>query len=208
MRIVPNFVVFEGGDGSGTTTQIEALRRNFSVAAIPLWTTCEPSGGQVGALVRSALRSGIVLEDETLAYLFAADRHEHLYMKDGVVERALRGELVVSDRYVPSSLVYQGIRCGDALPRRLNEGFPLPELLLFFDIDPALALKRMEKRPVREIYEYLDFQVEVRERYLRLLPEFRAQGVRTAIIDAAEPVEIVTRAVWSELEKLPILETL
>ncbi|MDR3193105.1 MAG: dTMP kinase [Treponema sp.] len=216
METVRNFVILEGGDGSGTTTQLELLRRRFAPgggprageppAAFPaLFTTAEPTAGPVGGLVRSALKGEINLRGETLARLFAADRGEHLHGPGGILERAGRGELVVSDRYVPSSLVYQGLVCGEDLPRALNADFPAPELILFFDLDPAVASERIKNRPGRDIYEYLDFQIRVRERYRALLPEFAGRGSRVEIVDAARSPEEVARAVWKAILKMPIM---
>jgi dTMP kinase len=216
MHIIRNFVFFEGGDGSGTTTQMELLRRRFTSVgegagagespALPvLFATAEPTAGPVGRLIRSALKGELKLGGETLARLFAADRGEHLYGPGGVLERAARGELVVSDRYVPSSLVYQGLECGEELPRALNADFPVPELILFFDLDPALASERIKNRPDREIYEYLDFQIRVRERYRALLPEFAGLGSRVETIDAARSPEEVAQALWGAILKMPIM---
>jgi dTMP kinase len=146
------------------------------------------------------------LQPDTLARLFAADRGEHLYAPDGIMERCQRGELVICDRFVLSSLVYQGIECGEELPRALNAPFPAPELLIFLDIDPQIAQERLNSRPSLEIFEYLDFQMKVRERYLSLLDEYRNAGVRVTVIDAAGSVTEVADAVWSALSKMPIME--
>jgi dTMP kinase len=204
MSIIPNFVVFEGGDGSGTSTQMALLLRRC--AGQPgLHGTAEPTGGPVGALIREALGGRLALRPETLARLFSADRQEHLFGPDGIVERCARGELVVCDRYVPSSLVYQGITCGEALPLALNRDFPSPELLVYFDLDPDIAAQRIASRPEREIFEYRDFQVEVRRRYRELLPRYEREGVRTVTIDASHSPEKVAENLWSALRELPIL---
>ncbi|MDR1955651.1 MAG: dTMP kinase [Treponema sp.] len=208
--ILKNFAVFEGGDGSGTTTQLELVRNRFIQSSPPvfppLYTTCEPTDGPIGRLLRSALRGEITLQAETLATLFAADRNEHVYAPGGIEERSKRGELVLSDRYVLSSLVYQGIDCGEALPRRLNSRFPLPELLLFFDIESGLAISRMQGRQIREIYEYPRFQRKVRERYQALLPWYAREGVRVEIIDASQSPQAVAEEVWRALTQMPILK--
>jgi dTMP kinase len=210
-KTVSNFVVLEGCDGSGTTTQMEFLRKQpafgeNSSPFPPLYNTFEPTDGPVGKLIRSVLRGEITLLPETLARLFAGDRHEHLYGREGIDRRCRRGELVVCDRYVLSSLVYQGISCGEELPRSLNDSFPLPELTLFFDLDPELALKRLEGRRIKEIYENLDFQVQVREGYHRALDRYRDQGGRVEIIDASGKPGEVAEAVWRLIQKLPIME--
>ena len=211
MEILKNFAVFEGCDGSGTTTQLnileEFIHQNRESLSLPsLYRTFEPTDGSIGKLIRSLLRKEIELLPKTVALLFAADRSEHIYGAGGVAEHCNRGELVVSDRYVPSSLVYQGITCGEELPLMLNRDFPGPELLLFFDIDPETAQKRMANRELKEIYEYMDFQIRVREQYKALLPQFTAQGVRVEIIDASPPPEEVAREVWSVILKMPIFK--
>jgi dTMP kinase len=214
MKVIPSFVVFEGGDGSGTSTQLDLLRRRFAAppeggesrGGLPiLHGTFEPTGGPVGALIREALGGRLSLRPETLARLFSADREEHLFGRDGIVERCGRGELVVCDRYVLSSLVYQSITCGEELPLLLNRDFPRPELLLYFDLDPDIALQRMENRREREIFEYRDFQVKVRERYRDLLPRYAQGGTRIAAIDASQGPEKVAEDLWSVLKEMPIL---
>jgi dTMP kinase len=211
MTVLNNFVVFEGCDGSGTTTQLGILKDFFASRAesggFPLfYPTSEPTEGPVGRIIRAGLKGEFPLAPETAAFLFAADRNEHLYAPDGIAERCARGELVVSDRYVPSSLVYQGLTCGEEVPSRLNRDFPCPELILFFDIDPETAQKRMAARREKEIYEYLDFQVRVRERYLKILPGFTASGAKVETIDASRSPEEVAARIWSHIQKMPIFK--
>ena len=209
MEILKNFAVFEGIDGSGTTTQLDILEKFFNQnrnKLPPFYKTVEPTDGSIGKLIRSALRNEITLDAKTSAFLFAADRNEHIYGPGGVAEHCLRGELVVSDRYFPSSLVYQGITCGQELPDRLNRDFPCPELLLFFDVETETAQERMAGRAAKEIYEYLDFQIQVRERYKALLPRLAEQGVRVETIDASPPPDEVAREVWRAIAKMPIIK--
>ncbi|MDR2739559.1 MAG: dTMP kinase [Treponema sp.] len=206
MIIIPNFIVFEGGDGSGTSTQMNLLRRRFSPSMPVLHSTAEPTEGPVGRLIRKALGGKLPLRAETLARLFSADRQEHLYGPGGIAEHCGRGELVLCDRYVLSSLVYQGITCGEELPLVLNRDFPGPELLFFFDVDPDIAAKRLENRAEKEIFEHRDFQVQVRRRYRELLPWYTGEGVKTVIIDASQSPEKVEEDVWRWIEKMPIFK--
>jgi dTMP kinase len=220
MDVIRNFVVFEGGDGSGTSTQLALLKKRFDAGGPqgslpqaglpqggnpPLFLTAEPTDGPVGRLIRAALKGEAPLLPETLARLFAADRGEHLNGPNGIRERAGRGELVVCDRYIPSSMVYQGLECGEELPRILNSPFPVPELILCFDLERRVAAERIKNRPEREIYEYLDFQVKVRDRYHLLLPVFRGQGSQVIQIDAAASPDNVADQVWDALKNLPIM---
>jgi dTMP kinase len=186
---------------------MELLKKRLAAAGKPVFfSTCEPTEGPIGRIIRSALSGDAPLEQETIARLFAADRAEHLYAPGGIVERAERGELVISDRYVPSSLVYQGLACGGDLPRSLNEDFPAPELILFFDIEPETALERMKNRTKLEIYEYLEFQLEVRKRYRDVLPVFSAGGSDVITIDASLSPDRVAEEVWRALSCMPILK--
>ena len=212
-EILDNFVVFEGVDGSGTSTQIGLLGRSFAEREpqIPaFFPTAEPTDGAVGRLIRLALKNSPALQPATLAGLFAADRNEHLFAPDGIRERCLRGEIVVCDRYVLSSLAYQGIACGEELPRTLNSGFPAPGLLLFFDLDPLAAQERMKGRDSLDIFENLEFQRKVRDRYRFLLDEYRntvaTAGGTVEIIDAAREPEKVARDVWRAISEMPIMK--
>jgi len=209
MEILQNFVVFEGLDGSGTTTQIGILE-DFLLqnkpSMPPFYITFEPTNGSIGKLLRSLLKGEETLKAETMAMLFAADRNEHVFGAGGIAERSKRGELVVCDRYSLSSLVYQGITCGEELPARLNMSFPAPELLIFLDIEPETALDRIASRTQKEIYENLAFQKEAGARYKTLLPEFASQGVRVEIIDASLPPDEVAGQVWGTIVKMPIFK--
>jgi dTMP kinase len=205
MEIIPNFVVFEGGDGSGTTTQLSMLQERLKNIDKPVFfPTFEPTDGKMGKILRSALKKEMILTPETLAMLFSADRNEHLHGSDGILARVNRGELVVSDRYVLSSLVYQGIECGDELPNVLNYGFGAPELTIFFDIAPETAINRMSKRGSLEIYEYLEFQQKVRQKYNSAIDNYKKNGARVEVIDSSKTIAEVADQVWSIISGMPI----
>ena len=206
MDIISNFLVFEGGDGSGTTTQLSLLAERLKTGKIPFFPTFEPTDGIIGKVIRSALKKEITLKPQTLAYLFAADRNEHLYGSDGILEHTRKGFLTVSDRYVLSSLVYQGIECGDKLPDILNSGFGIPEITIFLDIEPEIALTRMKGRTSLEIYEYREFQEKVREKYKSLIEIYRAAGAKVEIIDASKTAQEVADQVWSIISVMPIFK--
>ena len=207
MEIIPNFAVFEGGDGSGTTTQLSLLAQRLKSIGTPFFTTFEPTDSQIGKIIRSALKNQTPVKQQTLAMLFAADRNEHLYNTDGILEHAKKGELVICDRYALSSLVYQGIECGDELPRLLNSPFPAPEITFFLDIDPQIALTRIKDRSSLEIFETLEFQKKVRSSYLSHIELYRTMGARVEIIDASKTAQEVADQVWSILSQMPIFKT-
>jgi dTMP kinase len=172
----------------------------------PFFPTFEPINTASGEKIRAILKKEITVPPQELCRLFAENRKEHLYGADGVVEHIKKGCLAVSDRYVLSSLVYQGIECGDELPQSLNSGFPAPEITFFFDIEPELALERMKGRASLEIYEYLDFQKKVRTKYKSVMETYAAGGARLEIIDASKSPSEVSDLVWSIISQMPIFK--
>jgi dTMP kinase len=204
MDILPNFIVFEGGDGSGTTTQLHRLGKKAAENGLGsrFFPSFEPTNSPLGTMIRSALSGETELLSETLALLFAADRNEHLYGRDGIVFHCQNNIITACDRYVPSSLVYQGIACGIELPRLLNRHFPAPELLFYFDIEPEQALERIRNRAAHEIFEYREFQEKVRKGYRELLPSYEEAGTRVIVLDASLPIEELGETIWSAVKPL------
>ncbi|MDR2521460.1 MAG: dTMP kinase [Spirochaetaceae bacterium] len=198
MRVVKNFIVFEGCDGSGTSTAMTRLQTRLAAAGTPAVFTAEPSEAETGRLIRRSLAAAPALSAQTLAYLFAADRAEHVYGAGGIVARAA-DSLVFCDRYVLSSLVYQGISCGPDLPMRINAEFPAPEKLFYFDIDIETAQRRLSGRASLEIFEGAAFQRAVLDGYRAHLDFCRAQGTELVVIDAREPPECVEAAIARHL---------
>ena len=200
--VLLGFVVLEGIDGTGTTTQLRRLGADLARRGLPAWTSFEPTELPTGTFVRRVLSGEVSALPGTIARLFAADRHEHLFGRGGALEHLDRGELVVFDRYLFSSLAYQGMDCGMELPMRLNADFPLPELLLFFDLDVETAMSRVAKRPGRDIYETHEALERVRGAYLKAMARFQDSAMRIQRIDAALPLDEVSRLVDSALEPI------
>jgi dTMP kinase len=203
------FIVLEGGDGSGTTTQLHLLAADFAKAGLPAWITSEPTDSPEGLLIRRILSGELSRDPGTLARLFAADRNEHLKAAGGILDRLGRGEIVVCDRYVLSSLAYQGVACGPELPAQLNAAFPLPELLIYFDLEPELSIQRLEARQNLDIFEKLPIQERVRAAYREALAGFAENscaptGMKIVRVDAAQPVETVHQSVRSAIAGLGI----
>jgi dTMP kinase len=191
--ILKRFIVLEGGDGAGTTTQLAILGDALKRARVPHWITAEPTGLPEGLLIRRVLSGELKRDPGTLARLFAADRNEHLRGEGGILERLDRGEAVVCDRYVLSSLAYQGVACGSELPTLLNSGFPLPELLIYFDIAPEESIERLSSRENLDIFEELPFQERVAAAYRAELSRHASSGMRILVLDASRSVEEVGR---------------
>lgn len=204
--ILRNFIVLEGIDGAGTSTQLNLLKNRLSPEKTVY--TAEPTTLSTGKFLRSVLRGEEKLTPETTAFLFAADRQEHLYGSGGIVESCTSGKLVISDRYVFSSLAYQSITCGEELPRKLNQNFPLPEYLFFFEITPQASLKRIEKRDVTEIYEKKDFLEATALQYEKVISYYETlqTGMHIIRLDATESIEKLSEKIWTVLQEMPILQ--
>jgi dTMP kinase len=202
--ILPGFIVLEGLDGSGTTTQAKVLVSRLKENGIRAQSTAEPTDGPIGTMVRDALHRRIPLENATLAYLYAADRHEHLWGQRKSITDALSHGLVVSDRYIFSSLAYQTIHASEALVQALNAPFPYPEHLIFIDVTPELAEERRASRSDPDIFEHLEFQRQVAKRYERVLADARNSEMKIHRIDGRGDQDEVAQRIWENLGISPI----
>jgi dTMP kinase len=202
--ILESFIVLEGLDGAGTTTQAEELSRRLSALGRPYWVTWEPSDGHVGAMIRSVLSHKAPALPRTIALLFSADRNEHLEAAGGIRERTARGELVISDRYLFSSLAYQSIDCGMEYVRELNKEFPLPQCLFFVDTPVEICQRRLAQRSSRELFDNVSFQSRVREAYLAVIEGYKGSGMRICILDGSRSARRIGDEIWKVLESLPI----
>jgi dTMP kinase len=202
-----NFIALEGLDGSGTTTQLHRYVGACRVAGIDVWETWEPTDGPVGRLIREVLSGRKTVLPETLAFLFAADRYEHVHTPEtGIVARLRTGQRVVSDRYLFSSLAYQSVGWDLDHVLELNRRFPLPEHLVFIHVDPELAVARSSGRGRRDIYEHLQFQRLVLERYRAVLDLLDPYDVRIHDIDGSLPQAEVTERICRAVGGPPILK--
>lgn len=206
------FVVLEGIDGSGTTTQVARLKAALEARGKQVHATREPSTGPVGRLLRQVLEgkvgddSGpIRLDFGTLALLFAADRMDHV-ARD--IEPALaRKEIVLCDRYDLSSLIYQSETAPDpaqALPwlTALNARAPRPDLTIVLHVDAAVALERRRARGgPEELFEVPELQTRLAARYAEA-ERYRPQDP-IAVLDASAGVAEVEAAVLAKV--LPLL---
>ncbi len=206
--VLKNFVVFEGIDGTGTTSQLRLLKEKFcseEKEALSYFTQ-EPTSGQIGNLIRSVLQGSSSLNPKTMARLFAADRCEHLYGVNGIVEKLEKGLAVFSDRYLFSSLAYQTVAGVGELAAAQNADFPLPEFLFFFDLPVAVSMERVTGRSnILEIYEEENFQEKVRQEYLNLIEKYKASTpeMQIIIIDASKSIEEIHTKIWSFMQNLP-----
>jgi len=189
------FIVIEGCDGAGTTTQAQRLQGRLQAAGHRAHVTCEPSKGWIGQQIRERLR-GAPPDDEgyqLLALLFAADRMAH--MADEMRGQLDDGVHVLCDRYVLSSLVYQGLHVDEGWVRQLNQHAAAPDLTLVIDVTVEESLRRQQVRGAqKEIYDDGDLLRRIRQRYLTLREE-----VGGVLIDGEDTVDVITDRLWAHV---------
>lgn len=196
------FVVLEGGDGSGKSTQCVALVEHLRAQGLEVVATVEPGSTPLGAALRRLLLDGDAVSPRAEALLMAADRAEHV--ADVVRPALARGAWVVSDRHVPSSLVYQGVvrelgvDAVAALSAFATDGL-VPDLVILLDVDDATAEARRSGESDRLEREGGEFHARVRAAYRDL-----AATRGWTVVDASVPVEAVAEAVVAAVA--PLLE--
>jgi len=160
------FICIEGLDGCGKTTQAKLLAKKLGKSHNAVYTA-EPSRGKIGTYIRNSYLYGEKrLSSVIEALLFAADRIEHIETE--VLPTLKQGKLVISDRYVYSSLAYQGA-AGLSLEwiEKVNEHALQPDFAVFIDVDPKTVMSRL--RPKKSVMENLETQQKVRKIYLKFV---------------------------------------
>ena len=194
------FIVFEGIDGSGKSTQIRLLESNLKSRGREVYVTAEPTASVSGGLLRDAL-SGVSKRSACeLAALFLLDRINHNVSEAGGIEKMLEaGYDVICDRYYYSSIAYQGSETDFEWVKTLNISCPeirRPDVCIFLDLDPDTSLSRIEKgRAVTEIYEKKDKLAAVRASYKRVFDSL-GEKENVKIINADRTPEAIAEEIF------------
>ena len=200
MAASPAFIVLEGGDGCGKSTQAGILVARLRELGREVVATREPGATEAGAAIRALVLGGGDLDPRAEALLIAADRAEHVAR---VIRPALeRGAVVVSDRYVPSSLAYQGVARGLGVEAvaRLSEwatGGLVPDLVVVLDVDPPAAAGRRAGPQDRIEREPDEFRALVLQAYRDLAGRFG-----WTLLDGTAPVDVVAEQIWKAVQPL------
>lgn len=201
------FITFEGGEGSGKSTVIREIARRIEERGREVILTREPGGTPISEEIRNVIldKRNTDMDPRTEALLYAASRRQHVVQK--IIPALKEGKVVISDRYLDSSLAYQGNARGLGMASVFNinlfatEGLE-PDLTLFFDLEPETGIERIEANPDREVnrldLEKLSFHQKVREGFEKLLKENPHRMVR---IDASRHLDEVIEDVWGHVEK-------
>lgn len=199
------FVVLEGLDGAGSTSQATRLVARLSAAGRRAHLTAEPSGGPFGVGIRQVLTGRLSggtgpFDRQALALLFAADRLDHLRAE--IEPRLAGGVDVVCDRYVLSSLAYQSLDAPMDWIAEINRFAPPPDLTLFLRVRPEVALGRREAASTgaADLFERLPLQRRIAKAYDRAVAE---EGHRQRIVevDGERPLDEVADACWTALSE-------
>lgn len=194
------FITFEGGEGSGKTTIAKMLHKQFIEEGYNITFSREPGGVDIAEQIRNVITdvNNTKMDARTEALLYAASRRQHLVEK--VLPALKEDGIVICDRFIDSSLVYQGIGRGIGVDNIYNmnlfatDGI-LPDLTIFFDVKPEVALKRItgDREVNRLDLESLDFHHKVYKGYQMICDKFQDRIVK---VDASLPVEEVYRQVY------------
>ncbi|MFG6150795.1 dTMP kinase [Halobacillus sp. B23F22_1] len=200
------FVTFEGGDGAGKSSILKIIGGELRRQGLSVLETREPGGIHIAERIRQVIldKTHTSMDGRTEALLYAAARRQHLVEK--VIPALNEGKVVLCDRFIDSSLAYQGHARGLGMEEvyRINKFAiedRMPDITLFFNIEPSRGLQRIASNEEREKnrldLEELDFHEKVYEAYLQLLQQYPE---RMRSIDADQPIDRVKEAAMTELQ--------
>ena len=201
------FITFEGGEGSGKSSVMKEVAKRLAADGYEIIETREPGGTPIAEQIRNVIldKANTKMDARTEALLYAASRRQHLVEK--VWPALEEGKIVMSDRFLDSSLAYQGVARGLGVDNVLSvnlfatEG-KYPDLTLFFDIEPELGLARIAANKGREVnrldLEALSYHHMVRNAFLDLSKRYADRYVK---IDASKTFEEVIEDAYQEIKK-------
>ena len=202
------FITIEGPEGAGKTTIIEMLLEKLESEGYPIMKTREPGGIEIAEQIRSVIlnKNNTAMDGRTEALLYAAARRQHLVEK--VLPAIEQGFIVLCDRFIDSSLAYQGFARGIGMDEVYSINTfaienRMPDATLYFDIDPEIGMKRINEHKGREVnrldLENLEFHRKVREGYQLLS---RKYSNRIIEIDASQPLQKVYEIAESKIRSI------
>ena len=196
------FIVFEGIDGSGKTTQIKMLAERLKKNGEKVYVTAEPTVSTSGGIIRDALSGAIKRTTCELAALFVWDRINHNINKTNGINKMLEdGFTVISDRYYYSSLAYQGEATDYEWVKAMNCSCPeirKPDLCVFIDVSPNVAIERITSdRATTEIFEEVGKLTRIRETFINIFNDLKDDNV--VLINGDKNMEDVSDDVFAEV---------
>jgi len=197
------FIVFEGLDGAGLTTQARILHERLVELDVPCNRSAEPTQGPIGGLLKQWLGHRVAFDAATVAALFAADRLDHLYNPvSGVQARLAQGITEISERYLFSSLAYQSVDLDMDWVAELNQKAFMPDVVFFLDIEPKQSFERIAKRQTSdEVFESLDSLSRVAVNFLVALERYKKK-TRIVRINGYGSKDDIAAQVWRHLNEV------
>jgi len=200
------FIVFEGIDGSGKTTQVQRLANRFIKEKKYIYKTFEPTDGPIGSLAKQMMTGRIKADNKTIALLFAADRIDHLLNDiNGIIPMLKEGINVISDRYYFSSYAYQSpyIEMEKIIEANsISAQIIRPDINIFIDTEPQTAFNRLKKKGSRlELYENINNMQKVREFYFKAFEKLKNEE-KILIINGNDIPDNIELKIWNNINKL------
>lgn len=202
------FITFEGGEGSGKTTIASLVKEQLEKEGYQVVLTREPGGVDIAEEIRNVILDvkNTNMDKKTEALLYAASRRQHLVEK--VIPALNQGAVVICDRFIDSSLVYQGLARGIDIDEVYEMNLfatenILPERTIFFDIQPELGMQRIAMNKDREVnrldMEKMDFHHKVYQGYLQICDKYPKRIVK---VDASQSIENVFDQVIGKIREV------
>ena len=197
------FIAFEGIDGSGKSTQVKLLAEKLEKAGLKVYTTCEPTDGPIGKIIRDIFSHKMEADHRTIAGLFVADRLDHLLNKtNGILKKLEEGYTVITDRFYFSSYAYQSPHVDQdwvIKANSLSADLRRPDLNIYIDISPELSIDRLNKgRESIELYETLENLQNVRDKYFEIMELLKAEE-KVLIVDGNREPKIISEEIWDNI---------
>jgi dTMP kinase len=190
------FIVIEGLDGSGSSTQVDLLIKNFKKAGKTAYATKEPTNNIIGGIIRGQLSGDWKTGTNCLELLFAADRAHHI--EKTIVPNLKKGKILISDRYFFSSIAFGAINQDRDWLLQLNNQFIYPDLTFIIKVPPKTCIQRIKKSRLKfELFEQEEKLKKAWKTYLWLSKNFKD----VYIIDGTKDKEIVAKEIFEITEK-------
>jgi len=192
-------IVFEGIDGSGTTTQAEILANKLKKKGLDVFKTSEPTENKIGLLTREILQNKWQTSPSALQLLFCADRADHLEKQ---INPALKkGKIVITDRYFYSTIAFGSLACSKKWLENICQIFPLADIIFYLKLDSQIALERIVKRGEKELFEKKEFLEKVSLNFEKLFSN-KQQKTKFFTLDAKVDTDFLADKVWLILKDL------
>lgn len=200
------FIVFEGIDGSGKSTQVKLLSKKLQQEGYKVYSTFEPTDNKIGKLIREIFTGQIEADHRTIAALFAADRLDHLLNKqNGILKKLEEGYTVICDRYYFSSYAYHGTHMDIDWVIKSNElsaQLLKADLTIFINIEPEISMQRvLQNREQIELYETLENLSKVRDKYFEAFEKLKSVE-EIFITEGDKNADFIAETIWNKVKEI------